>query len=153
VRPLHAQPHHPLATAERFHPADGNESGNYCEEVERELNVFVETTLLTGNFVSQWASAHRNASSAPSFEHGYRCHCLLLTVLLGKAQGSSPVAQAFEALARSYAPFSRMVLIAGEGFVLFVDIKIPRWTRRRLRPCAMWKRFAFTPSCSSAWCQ
>lgn len=135
-----------------FTPLTATESGNYCEEVERELNVFVETTLLTGNFVLSGQAPTETPLPPPPLSMATAATAYFDRTA-GQSAGVIPSGTTFEALARSYAPFSRMVLIAGEGFVLFVDYQDTTLDAPTFEALRDVDTLSFTPSCSSAWCQ
>ncbi|MFZ4827498.1 MAG: hypothetical protein ACOYLB_09080 [Phototrophicaceae bacterium] len=141
-----------LGRQEVFTPLTAAGSGNYCEEVERELNVFVETTLLTGNFILSGQTPTETPVPPPPLSVVTDA-AAYLDRAAGEGAGVIPSGTTFEALARSYAPFSRMVLIAGEGFVLFVDYQDTTLDALAFEALRDVDTFSFTPSCSSAWCQ
>ncbi len=66
--------------------------------------------------------------------------------------GIIPATESFVPLARSFTQFSRMTLIQGTGFQVFVDWKTTSMTENDFRNLPNVNDFDAAPNCTAAWC-
>jgi hypothetical protein len=105
--------------------ADPN-SLDYCFRVEVEASQYVEGQILTRSVVAADAAAlltgdNPEAPVAGSGEANTDFTLAFLDRNAGQRAGVIPRGVTFSPLARSYAQFSNMMVVQGEGFVVFVD--------------------------------
>ena len=141
-----------LSRQEVFTPLTVPNSPTYCDEVERELNVFVEVTLLSGNFILSGQAPTETPVPPPPMTIISPNTVTYQDRSAQQTAGIIPNGTAFEPLARSYAQFSRMMLIQGDGFVVFVDYQDTTLDALAFEALPNVDTVATAPTCSASWC-
>lgn len=67
--------------------------------------------------------------------------------------GAVPVGQVITPIARSYAEFSRMTLVRGDGFEVFVDYRDTSLTDDQFTALPDVNTIGSVPACNAGWCQ
>ena len=109
-----------LAERSGFHLDVNFDRADYCQLAEAQVSLFAETTLLNvvipnvasgGGAVAPVGSVTANGSGIAAF----------LDRNARQRAGVIPLGVAFTPVARSYAQFSNMMVVRGEGFEVWVD--------------------------------
>lgn len=129
-------------------------SPDFCRQVEIEATRFVETTLLTNDPTAQPNVSLLDPGGSPALSGEASTDFTLAFLDRNALQraGVLPRGIPFEPVARSYAQFSNMMVVAGEGFTVFVDYTQTTIDSQTFETLPNVDSAAVTPVCAASWC-
>ncbi len=128
---------------------------DYCQQTASQLTEFDADTLRArlgtntgaGGGATTLAGGDSLLRTLGSVAYGFLDRSAIQRI------GIIPEEETFTALARSYTPFSRMTLVQGDGFQVYVD-----WKTTTLSEAGFWalpnvREAGATPFCEASWCR
>ncbi|MEM6283554.1 MAG: hypothetical protein AAF787_15285 [Chloroflexota bacterium] len=131
-------------------------SPTYCADLEAEVSVFTELNLLEQPEPAPAAAAATQAAPQnPNAQASIVTPGTIVYFDRGALEiaGIIPQGELFTPVARSYAQFSRMMLIRGEGFELFVDYQNTTLDAPTFEALGDINVIDVAVSCALDWCQ
>ena len=145
-----------LTSQQGYTPAAEPGSPTYCRDLAIEVSVVAETRLLDGTRLTRPTPPPDDAADAAST--GAPVSIVGDTALAfsdrsaTELTGVIPPGTAVTPVARSYAQFSRMTLVRGEGFQLFVDYQNTTLDRTAFEALGNINVITVETFCEAAWC-
>jgi len=134
-------------------------SPTYCADLEIQLSVFVETTLLDAAPRRAPSPIPSPPTDVPAPDANTPVSVVSPDTLVYYDRGASQVAgtipqgTALTPIARSYAQFSRMTLVRGNGFEVFIDYQDTTLDAAMFEALGDVGVLDVTPICELEWCQ
>lgn len=134
---------------------------NYCQVVMVQAAQFTESNLLAGDapVLADAASADAGGAGGPVNFGGAGTANALPDIALAfldrhatRRVGAIPTTESFEPVARSLTQFSRMALVRGSGFEVFVDYETTTMTQDQFLRLPDVNGFPANPHCEAEWC-
>lgn len=140
-----------------YAPAALPGSPTYCADLEAEISIYVEVNLIGGgSVVSPDVQAAAPTIPPPTAVPGVTVTSANAFAYYDRGAlevaGSIPAGTLLEPIARSYAQFSRMMLVRGSEFVLFVDYQDTSLDLQAFEALPDVDNTDFTTSCLPEWC-
>ncbi len=144
-----------------FTPSAVPGSPTYCRDLEAEISVYTEANLLDGTTGGgAQAAADAEADSADGEAANPNAPVTIIDpVALGyydrgasQIAGTIPEGTTMTPVARSYAQFSRMTLVRGEGFQLFVDYQVTTLDLTAFEALGSIDVIDASTNCAPVWC-
>jgi hypothetical protein len=127
------------------------EDPNYCTAVEIQATKFTEVNLLSNPDVSGGDLFSAYKSSGPyTISSGFAVG--FMDRFTAQRAGVIPNGTGFTPLGRSYAQFSNMMLIQGDGFTVFVDYQFTTVTADEFEVLPDVSALTATTFCTAKWC-
>lgn len=132
-----------LVVSHKFQPQANPAAPDYCANLEKEANTFTEATLL--GKLSTLAEVGGESRDAFAF----------MDFAARKFVGVMPKGTPFTAVARNALPGSKMMLVKGEGFTVYVDYTFTDITEDSFSTLPDYRDYdkPFAPFCKLDWCQ
>ncbi len=134
-------------------------SPTYCRDLEAEISVYTESNLLDGTTGSGEQAAAEEAPAEGEAVSPNAPATIIDPIALayydrGASQiaGTIPEGTTVTPVARSYAQFSRMTLVRGEGFQLFVDYQATTLDLTAFEALGSIDVIDASTSCTPVWC-
>lgn len=127
---------------------DANEP-SYCALAGMQASRFVETGLSAGGSSAPGGGSVAAAGTpmiSGQFAVGFR------TRFATQPAGTIPMGEAITPVARSYVQFSRMMLVRGAGFELFIDYRDSTLSEAEFEALPNIDNVNASPTCTAAWC-
>jgi hypothetical protein len=124
-------------------------ASNFCTLVELQASVFAETGIL--NPRAQQAAA-QSAAQAGQIQVTSPFAVGFFDRFGRERAGLIPVGQVLDPIARSYTQFSKMVLVRGDGFVVFMDYTASNLTEAQFVGLPDVNGVGAEPACGAVWC-
>lgn len=138
-------------------PTSSPGSATFCADLETEVSVFAEVALLDGTILSQPERPAPDANS--QVENPNEPVSIITPGALAfydrsatRLAGAVPLNTSVVPVARSYSDFSRMTLVRGEGFEVFVDFQDTTLDTLTYEALGDINAISFSPACIVAWC-
>lgn len=114
---------------------------NYCQALERELNLYIERVIFAEDYVEIVEGRSENAYA-------------FLDLAAQRYVGTMPRGTLFRAMARNSLPGSRMMFVKGENFSVFVDYTFTTLSRDEFESLVGFQEYDgdITPLCAADWC-
>ncbi|PJF30403.1 MAG: hypothetical protein CUN51_07715 [Candidatus Thermofonsia Clade 1 bacterium] len=130
-----------LQTDVSFRPVARPTDLNYCQALEREMNLYLERVI----FAEEDAEIVEGRS-----ENAYA----FLDLAARRYVGTMPRGTLFRAMARNSLPSSRMMFVKGENFSVFVDYTFTTLSREEFESLVGFQEYDgdITPLCAASWC-
>ncbi|MCS6870698.1 MAG: hypothetical protein RML95_02605 [Anaerolineae bacterium] len=130
-----------LLTQVRFKPVAKPTDANYCQALERELNLYLERVIFAEEVAEFVEGRSENAFA-------------FLDLAAQRYVGTMPRGTLFRALARNRLPGSRMMFVKGENFSVFVDYTFTTLSREEFESLVGFQDYDgdITPLCAASWC-
>jgi hypothetical protein len=130
-----------LQTDVPFKPVAKATDLNYCQALERELNLYIERVIFAEDYVEIVEGRSENAFA-------------FLDLAAQRYVGTMPRGTLFRALARNSLPGSRMMFVKGENFSVFVDYTFTTLSRDEFESLVGFQEYDgdITPLCAADWC-
>jgi hypothetical protein len=130
-----------LQTDVSFRPVARPTDLNYCQALEREMNLYLERVI----FAEEDAEIVEGRS-----ENAYA----FLDLAARRYVGTMPRGTLFRAVARNSLPSSRMMFVKGENFSVFVDYTFTTLSREEFESLVGFQEYDgdITPLCAASWC-
>jgi hypothetical protein len=122
---------------------------DFCQKAEVQASQFTETNLL-----SKPAGSNPFAASAPTGPVVVNSKFAVAFLDTGASLrvGIIPNGTPITPVARSYSQFSRMMLVSGDGFEVFVDYGFTNVTEAQFKALPDVAKTENNPTCSADWC-
>ncbi len=140
-----------------YTPTASPGSPTYCADLDAEVSVFAEVNLLDGTIFA--APPRVSEEEAEQVENpNVPVSVITPGALAYYDRGASQLAGAMPQgilvtpVARSFAEFSRMTLVRGEGFEVFVDYRDTTLDQRTFEALGDINALDVSPSCAVEWC-
>lgn len=118
---------------------------DFCQKAELEASLYVEAQLAPS------ASTGEQAASGPvTIDSPFAV--AFLDRFARQPVGSIPLGTTIEPVARSYTQFSRMMLVRGDGFVVFIDWDGSTLTEAEFKALPDVNSVSAETDCLAAWC-
>jgi hypothetical protein len=132
-------------------PAD---AANFCQQAEIQASVFAESNLLSNAAAASVALSGRAPSAAGggALEPSNQFAIGFLDRNAARRAGLIPLGTTFSAVARSYATFSRMMLVEGDGFLVFVEYDFTTISAEAYEALPNVDDATYGPFCEADWC-
>ncbi|MBL8154272.1 MAG: hypothetical protein JNM70_08825 [Anaerolineae bacterium] len=118
---------------------------DFCQKAELEASLYVEAQLAPA------ASSDGQAASGPvTIDSPFAV--AFLDRFARQPVGSIPLGTSIEPVARSYTEFSRMMLVRGDGFEVFMDWDGSTLTEAQFRALPDVNSIASATDCAAEWC-
>ncbi|MDZ4670183.1 MAG: hypothetical protein SH821_04890 [Phototrophicales bacterium] len=125
---------------------------DFCARAAREASVFVEVNYLaTGTAVGERISPNVVGATGGETVNSNFAVGFFDTSAIGRA-GVIPNGTTVRPLARSYTQFSNMMLIGGNGFVVFIDYLFTTVTDDMFEALPNVTTIEYSVSCAADWC-
>jgi hypothetical protein len=130
-----------LQTDVPFKPVAKATDLNYCQALERELNLYLERVIFAETNAEIIEGRSENAFA-------------FLDLAAQRYVGTMPRGTRFRALARNNLPGSRMMFVKGENFSVFVDYTFTTLSRDAFESLVGFQEYDgdITPLCAADWC-
>lgn len=131
---------------------------NYCQLVAVQIGQYMEANVLANTTQPSIAAAPGTQNTAGASVAGGTATAIAdiglayLDRHAARRAGMIPVTATFQPVARSFAQFSRMTLVRGEGFEVFVDYKTTTITDEQFLSLPDINTTPANPFCDAAWC-
>jgi hypothetical protein len=123
---------------------------DFCQQAAQQVSVFMEVNYLSnpveGGGLTVQTPGGNQAEITEDFAVAF------LDRGAGQRVGVVPLETTFEPVARSYAQFSAMMLIRGDGFEVFVDYQTTSVDRDTFDDLPDVTAGTYTPFCDADWC-
>jgi hypothetical protein len=127
---------------------------DYCTDAEIQASRYVETQIIQPTF--SVAGGVDGGGSLSGVAEPYRVSSNFVVAFLDRNAreriGVIPNGTGFRPIARSYADFSNMMLVRGEGFIVYVDYTTTDVPRAEFLALPNAETSGASPICSAAWC-
>lgn len=145
-----------LLSQANYIPTSSPASPTYCKDLSIELSLYTELNLLDAELLMRAAAVNAPAPlEAPSPYVPLNLANQTAAYLDRAAQqqaGIMPSGTLVRPVARSYAQFSRMMLVEGEGFLVFVDYQDTGLQTALFEQLADLATVQSTTFCAATWC-
>jgi hypothetical protein len=145
-----------LTTGGFFTPTANPNTLSYCEDVAREAAIFSETMLLNKTdeaLFTQQATSAGGGSFAGSTTINSDFAVGFYDRNANQRGGVIPNGTPVTPRARSYADFSNMMLVEGDGFLLYIEYLNTPISRQEFLSLGDASATGFEPYCETIWCQ
>jgi hypothetical protein len=124
-----------------FRPVAKPSDRNYCQALERELNLYIERVIFAEDYVVIVEGRSENAFA-------------FFDLAAQRYVGTIPRGTLFRAVARNNLPGSRMMFVKGENFSVFVDYRFTTLSRDEFESLVGFQEYDgdITPLCFADWC-
>jgi phosphate transport system substrate-binding protein len=129
-------------------PADSG----YCQAAALEVALFTEVNLLQNNAGTGDTGATDGASTVSSAKIGTDFAIAFLNRNATEQAGVIPLDTQVVPVARSYVRFSNMMLVQGDGFLLFVEYQNTNLTAEQFDALPDESATTYDTTCTAAWC-
>lgn len=134
----------------QFEPTVMPTTADYCHLLAVQVGQYVETNVLPGSVVAL-AAAAQTASSGPESALA-NVGLAFLDRDATRLVGTIPAAETFTAVGRSLTQFSRMTLVRGAGFEVFVDYSTTTISETEFLSLPDVNTLNAQPFCDAVWC-
>lgn len=124
---------------------------NFCRELELDVTRFVETQILANTQTGELFSD--NVALLSEHQITTTLAIAFLDSPANKKVGVIPNGSPIQPVARSYADFSKMMLVRGDGFEVFIDYTNSTVTAQQFRALPNATSLQTAPSCFARWCE
>lgn len=124
---------------------------DFCARAAQEASIFVEINYLAPNIPIGQRLAPTVTSSGGNTINSNFAVGFFDTGAVRRA-GVIPNGTPFTPIGRSYTQFSNMMLIEGDGFVVFIDYQFSDVTTEQFRALPNITTLEYTVSCTADWC-
>ncbi len=130
-----------LKTETPFKPVAKPTDANYCQAIERELNIYLERVIFAETAAETIEGRSENAFA-------------FLDLAAQRYVGTMPRGTRFQAQARNSLPGSRMMFVKGENFSVFVDYTFTTLSREEFESLVGFQEYDgdIIPLCKATWC-
>lgn len=134
----------------QFEPTVLPVTGDYCNRLAVQVGQFVETQVLSGS--SAAASAPAQAATSGTESALANVGLAFLDRDATRWVGIIPTSESFTAVGRSLTQFSRMTLVRGAGFEVFVDYSTTTISETEFLSLPDVNTLNAQPFCTATWC-
>lgn len=125
-------------------------SPNFCALAELEASQFAEVNLLANPRTNGSLSGPNLPASGVIVNSNFAV--AFLDRGAARRAGLIPAETPLNPVGRSYAQFSNMMLVNGDGFEVFLDYQFTTMTREQFQALPDVDTLTVTPACQAAWC-
>lgn len=132
---------------------------DYCRQIAVQVGQFIEVNVLGGSTpLPLTPTPVAQGSTTTTFAGGGSAAALagiglaFLDRYATKRVGTIPLSETFQPVARSFTQFSRMTLVRGNGFEVFVDYATTNITEDQFNRLPNVNGYGAKPFCDAAWC-
>ncbi len=125
---------------------------DFCQQAALQVSQFVEINILS-NPSAAVASGSGPATIPNTVKIKSQFAVAFLSRFGSQQVGAIPIGLDVKPIARSFTQFSKMILVSGDGFEVFMDYRDTTLTDAQFAALQDVNTVTFTPSCAAAWCQ
>jgi hypothetical protein len=126
-------------------------SPDFCRLAELQATSYAEANLLPNRKAASGSSAAAAANGAVQINSPYAV--AFLDRFGRRPTGSIPLGETITPVARSYTQFSKMMLVRGNGFEVFIDFSASTVSANQFAALPDVNNVATQTSCTVSWCK